>query len=300
MFTNKSRFLIAAFIVAAAVICGASYVLAESMMLSGAKAETKSAKPSEPPENNGFSFAPHKALYEINLVSSHSGSQIVDISGQMFFKWEATCEAWITDHRFKLIYEYTDSPAMRITSDFSTFEPFDRSSFDFTSRRKRDGELYQEIRGRAVMDEDGSGKALFTMPEGLEYELDKGTLFPMSHTIELVEAIRQGKKFHNATIFDGSDEDGPVLINTFIGKETSAMARISPSSSIDLTLINTPAHELRMAFFPLNKPDEAADYEMNVVFHENGVISDMVIDYDDFTVSQKLVALEKLENQPCQ
>ncbi len=245
-----------------------------------------------------FSFTPHKALYEISLVSSHSGSQIVNISGQMFFKWEATCDAWTTDHRFKLIYEYADSPAMRITSDFSTFEPFDRKSFDFTSRRKRDGELYQEIRGRATMDGNG-GQAVYTMPEGLEYELGDKTLFPMSHTVELVKAIRRGKKFYTATIFDGSDEDGPVLINTFIGKKVNALAKIPSSPNIDGTLLNTPAHELRMAFFPVSKDEESSDYEMSVTFHENGIISDMKIDYDDFTVSQKLVALEKLQAQSC-
>ncbi len=296
---GKNRLLVIAVVLAIAVLGGTSYVLAQSLLLSGMKAETGNMPPPVRPGRNDFDFVPHKALYDIRLVSSVGGSQVIDISGRMFFKWEATCEAWITDHRFKLVYEYADTPPMQITSDFSTFEPFDGETFDFTSRRKRNGELYQEIRGQAVMKEDG-GRALFTSPEELEYELPEETMFPMSHTIELVKSIREGENFSSAVVFDGSDEEGPVLINTFIGPKVNAMAHIDPSQDIDVTLVNNTANRLRMAFFPLSSDEEASDYEMTVIFHENGVISDMIIDYEDFTVSQKLVALEKLENQPCQ
>ncbi len=291
--------LISTFIIAFAIISGAS-VLAKSMISSGQQSEPENVELiQKKPEDLQTGFVPHKALYQIDMISSHSGSQVIDISGQMFFKWEASCEAWITDHRFKLIYEYADSPAMRITSDFSTFEPFDGETFDFTSRRKRDGELYQEIRGRAVMHEDG-GQVTYNMPEGLEHKLPEGTLFPIAHTVDLASAVREGKKFHSATVFDGSDEEGPVMINSFIGDKVNAIAKITPSPDIDSTLINTPAYDLRMAFFPLNSEEAASDYEMSIIFHENGVISDMVIDYDDFSVSQKLVALEKLESQSCE
>ena len=53
---------------------------------------------------------------------------------------------------------------------------------------------------------------------------------------------------------------------------------------------------MRLAFFPLEKDTAAADYEMNLVFHDNGVISDMEIEYDDFTITQKLIAIEPLED----
>jgi len=76
-------------------------------------------------------LVPHKALYDISLVATRSGSQVVNISGQMFYEWKPTCEAWITDHRFSLFYEYADSPGMRITSDFSTHETYDGNLFNY-------------------------------------------------------------------------------------------------------------------------------------------------------------------------
>lgn len=243
-------------------------------------------------------LTPHKALYDIDLVATRSGSQIINISGKMFYEWKPTCDAWITDHRFNLFYEYADSPGMKISSDFSTYEGFDGKTFNFSSRRKRDGALYQELRGIADMD-GKPPRATFTLPEGLSYDLKPEMMFPMGHTVEMVQQARAGKKFFNATVFDGSDEEGPIEINTFIGQKANAMAEVKPSKSLDMTLLNTPAWKVRMAVFPTESPEENADYEMSMIFHDNGVISDMLIEYDDFSVTQKLVALEKLEGEKC-
>lgn len=240
-------------------------------------------------------FVPHKALYDVKLISTKSGSQIVNLDGQMLYEWQSSCDAWLANHQFNLFYEYADSPPMQVTSDFSTFESFDGKSLDFTSQRKRDGELFDELRGRATLGEGGAGEAVYTMPEGLSFDLKQGSLFPMQHTLNVYQAIKDGKKFYHASIFDGSDEDGPVEINAFIGKAVTPSDDIELSPGIDADLFNTKAWNVRLAFFPLINPQAAADYEMSMNFHENGVISSMVIDYEDFSVSQKLVALEKVE-----
>lgn len=237
---------------------------------------------------------PHKALYDINLVATRSGAQIVNISGKMFYEWKPTCDAWVTDHRFNLFYEYADSPGMKITSDFSTYETFDGESFSFSARRKRNNSLYEEIRGQALTADKG-GEASFTLPEDLSFDLKKGSLFPMAHTVEMVKKARSGKKFFQAVVFDGSDDEGPVEINTFIGKPAEITETLKLKEEVDQKLLKTPAWNVRMAVFPTLKDEASSDYEMDMIFHENGVISDMMIEYDDFSVTQKLVALEELE-----
>lgn len=241
-------------------------------------------------------LAPHKALYDIDLIATHSGSQILNISGQMAYEWKPVCDAWVTDHKFKLFYEYADAPGMRITSDFSTYESYDGTMFNYTSRRQRDGKMYQEIRGNADIDAKG-GKATFTMPEGVKFDLAKGSLFPMGHTLEVIKNAEAGNKFFAAQVFDGSDEEGPIEINTFIGKPATSGA--AKSAKIDSSLLNGKAWNMRMAVFQSKSDEEESDYEMDLVFHENGIISDMTIEYDDFSVSQKLVALEKLPAENC-
>jgi hypothetical protein len=253
----------------------------------------------------GFAASPgglvaHRAVYDIDLVATHGGSQIINIRGTMSYEWRATCEAWVTDHGFELFYEYADSPGMRINSDFSTYESFDGKDFSFTSRRLRDGEVYQEIRGSAQTGggESGKGKATHTMPEGIAYDLLPGTLFPMGHTVNLIKHARAGDKFYLAQVFDGSDEEGPIQINTFIGAKAKPPAAEYPKN-VNATLLKGVAWNMRMAIFPGDLQEEESDYEMALVFHDNGIISDMLIEYDDFSVSQKLISLEKLPQSGC-
>lgn len=241
-------------------------------------------------------FKPHKALYDIKLAGTRSGSQILNISGQMFYEWQPSCDAWISNHRFNILYEYADSTPMRITSNFSTYEPFDGKSLSFTSQRKRDGELFEEIRGSALIEEGAEGEAVFTIPADLEFDLPKGTLFPISHSIAVAEKVKEGKKFYNAQIFDGSDEEGPVSVNAFIGKSVVPDQLQQENPALDKELLRSPAHNVRLAFFPLANEEAVSDYEMTLVFHENSLISDMVIEYDDFSVSQKLIAVEPMKD----
>jgi len=55
-----------------------------------------------------------------------------------------------------------------------------------------------------------------------------------------------------------------------------------------------------MAFFPLAMDSADSEYEMDIIFHENGIISNMLVEYKDFSVSQKLIALEKIKDNGCE
>ncbi|MCD8570966.1 MAG: cell envelope integrity EipB family protein [Alphaproteobacteria bacterium] len=261
------------------------------MLTGGVWADT----PVDPAIQDGLT--PHKALYKIGLVSTKSGSQILNIDGQMYYQWQPGCDGWTSDNRFKILYEYADSEPMAVESDFSTFETYDGKSLSFTSQRKRDGEVFEEMRGQALLDkEDGSGAADFSIPEGLSFALSSGTLFPMQHTRAVLKEMKAGKKFYSSTIFDGSDEEGPVEVNAFIGKKIDGADGFTQSDDLDISLLQGNANKVRLAFFPLSNPESTADYEMDVVFHENGIISHMEIHYEDFSLSQQLIALEKQEN----
>lgn len=236
----------------------------------------------------------HRAIYDIDMVASRSGAEVIDIHGKMYYEWGPSCDAWVTNHRFNLVYEYADSPGMRISSDFSTYELKDESGFYFSSRRSRDGKIYQTLRGHADVT-----NADYTAPDDLHFDLPHGAVFPTAHTLRMIEETQRDTKFFTATVFDGSDEEGPIEINTFIGEVVNPLKYIKPSPLLDMSLLNTPAHKVRMAVFPLSSEEEHSDYEMSLIFHDNGIISDMTIDYDDFSVRQSLVALEKADLDRC-
>jgi hypothetical protein len=169
----------------------------------------------------------------------------------------------------------------------------------FTSRRAREGDLYEELRGNASLGPDGGGKALYNIPPELKFNLSKGTLFPMMHTLALLDSIEKGNKFFHAVVFDGSDDEGPVEINAITSRRLDAGKDTALSPKIDDKLLRGQAWNVRLAFFPVRGTEAISDYEMNAVIHRNGIISDMRVDYKDFSVTQKLVALERLKNTVC-
>jgi len=248
----------------------------------------------------GAGLAPHKAVYDIKMVSRHSGAPIVDIGGQMTYEVDKSCDAWITRHNFKLNYQYPDSPGLIINSDFSTYESFDGKQFSFTARRRSGEEEPEIFRGKAVIIPGQAGKASFTIPKDMAIDMPVGTLFPMGHTQAVLDHINQGKKFYHAPVFDGSDDEGVIQINSIIGKSIAGPAPyLKTAKNIDHELLKGKGWNLHMGFFPEKDDTPESDYEMKVVFHENGVISDMLIDYHDFSVTQKLVRLEARKAEKC-
>jgi len=49
-----------------------------------------------------------------------------------------------------------------------------------------------------------------------------------------------------------------------------------------------------MAFFNMQKKESEPLYEMTAILHQNGVISDVIIEYPTFTIHQQLTAIEAL------
>jgi hypothetical protein len=249
-------------------------------------------------------FIPHKALYDIQLSSKKSGVMISNLSGKMLYEWHPSCDGWVSNYQFDMLYEYTEIPAVRVTSDVATFESYDGKIFNFSVQRKKDDYPFEQFRGATVAGENGDpNSVVYSVPKDLTQVLPEGIYFPMAHTLDVLKKIKQGKRLYSATLFDGSDGEGPVNVNTFIGKEyiykkpemSGNNSEKSKEGDIDPTLVNTKAWDIRLAFFPLDSSDIMSDYEMSLVFHENGVTSTMEIEYADFSILQKLIAIEPLE-----
>lgn len=240
-------------------------------------------------------FKPHRAAYDIRLSAKKSSAKVANISGTMLYEWKPSCDAWVTNHKFDMMYEYVEVPTARVVSTFSTYESFDGKSFNYTSQKKQGDFVIQELRGNVERDDAAAESvAVYNMPAELTISLPAQTLFPVAHSLDVMKRIKAGERFFATTTFDGSDEDGPVEINTIVLKEDVYTPLAEPKEALDESLLKGKGWKIRAAFFPLAVNDEIADYEMSLVFHENGVMRDLEIDYGDFSVTQTLVALEEV------
>ena len=237
-------------------------------------------------------LVPHRAIYDIKLKSLRGSTQMTNLGGQISFEWTQDCQAVVNNHLFKMRYDYADSPPITVESRFSNYESLDGTTMDFNLQRKHNGDLIEHRRGHA---DRRKGYVTYSIPADVTHPLSRKVQFPAYHTRLLLKAMQRGKTFYHADLFDGSDHNGSVAVNAFIGKPAPPHS-MPENSMIKTALLDTPARHIRLAFFPPGKHQEHADYEMSLIFHENGVMRDIIIEYDDFSMTQNLVALEPLDN----
>lgn len=296
-------------VVAAAVIAGAAWVTltdSPAEMLTTQRLAAAFDRLTPAAGVADIQMVPHKAIYDFRMLGLSSGAGLSDIRGSMFYEQGDACDAWTTDHRFTSEYFYPERPSVLNASQYAAWEAKDKSLFQFNSERQENKVDSKQLRGAVELRADGTATAQFTRPPELTFELPSGYYLPTQHTIEIIRRAQAGDKIVHGVLFDGTDDEGPVEVNTFITRPATAeeLAAIAArNAKIDKTLLIPEAWHVRMAVFPLITPEgedgSTASYEMDMVLHANGVISEAIVDYKQFQVAQRLDALEALPAPNC-
>ncbi len=242
-------------------------------------------------------IAPHRASYTLSLGGTNSASGVVDIDGAMYIEWQEVCDGWTINQRMR--FQMTDSDGDRTDNDinFSSWEAKDGLSYQFTLRSLRNGDVDENLRGRAYLDGKGKGgKAVFAEPKGLEITLPAGTLFPTEHTLVLIREAEKGAQHVARMVFDGASRDGALEVSAIIGAkmpETGAEPRIANSVGAH------PSWRVRMAFFKSEDQTGQPEYETGLRLQDNGVGRDYSFEYPEFAIKSKLDLLEALPKPKC-
>lgn len=242
---------------------------------------------------------PHRAFYRLELGTATGSSSIVAASGAMTAEWERTCEGWTATQKLAVTMERPDGPAIVSTVSASLFETHDGTRLRFTSKTTVDGEVVEQVRGRAERPAvDAPGKAYYLEPDGVEVDLPVGTLFPYQHTLAIIEAAISGTNRDFSPFFDGSQpEDSPLEVNSLVlGAARSADE--GPGAGLG-PLTEHIWWPVRMAFFAGPSQSSEPDIEMTQYVQENGVVRRFDFDYEDFIVVATLDRVEPIAAPVC-
>ena len=242
-----------------------------------------------------WEIVPHRAIYTLDLESARVGSNVSDVSGQMLFQWEDSCDGWTIEQRYLLNFLYVQGDEAEISSVYATWETKDGLEFSFNLRSTTNGNIDELVRGVAGIDGEGEAGAVeFRLPEQAERVLPEGTVFPTAHSLLLLDRAEAGESLFTATLFDGTDAEGLTDVSAFIGDERTEV----PDEQFG-GILNGSSWPVRMAFFPLADETLEPEFELDIVLFESGIVGAMIIDYGDFSVRAVLSELEALSNQSC-
>jgi hypothetical protein len=239
----------------------------------------------------------HRATYLLTLGRSQSGSDVVTVEGVMSYEFADACEGWTTTQKARLRMLLEDGRQQEVGWNLSSWESKDGRRYRFFIRNLDGDTVTSEIKGEASLAEPGkAGTATFAEPRAKTLDLPAGTLFPTGHSLALLHHIAAGDVTFLATVFDGSDDKGPVEISAVLGGQ----ARPSPDiAKLSPLLAAGPVYRLGLAFFQIGGNGATPDQEQSLGLYGDGVIDRLTLDYGSFTVDAVLKKLEPLAAPGC-
>ena len=243
-------------------------------------------------------FSPHRAIYDVTLDQAPSGT-VSAVSGTLSIDWQLGCSGWTFEYRSVIDVTQAESGRVRLSTVATTWESGAGSEYRFNVRHSTNGHELEKIEGYAVLKAPGSdGTVRFTAPRERTMTLPPGTLFPMAHSMAVLDAAvsRKAPVFLPLTVFDGMDVHGLYLVNAVIGKPPRPDATLSDGPpEVSQLQRDQRAWPVSLAYFKTVGGQAAPSHEMRLSIYENGVSDQLVIDFGDFKIRAHI---EKLEIQP--
>lgn len=267
-----------------AVLCSSSLFLSVGAASAGVEA--------------ALSLVPHRAVYDLKLKDVSDRSGIEGMFGRMVYEFTGSaCSGFTTNFRF--VTKIDTGEEQRVTDQqTTTFENLKAKQFRFDTKSFTDEKLDKQVTGEATEDKSNLSIAL-AKPDRRELTLTPSQ-FPTQHMLEVIDHAKQGKRFFEARVFDGSEDgDKSLLTSTIVGpqqqpKPDDEEARIAGDFA------KTPYWPVTIAYYNEDGQTDATPvYRMSFKLYDNGITRDLTMDYGDFVLSGTLSKLEML-GQPSQ
>lgn len=251
----------------------------------------------EAPSALAMDLVPHRAIYSMTLGSTSGSGGPAGIRGVMSYEFRSNCDAWTVDATVFLKLSFGREREIESIRKIITWEGKDGLGFRFRSSESRDGETVEEIKGVATLDGVGqAGVAEYVKPKGFKVNLPKGTLFPTAHIKTIISTSVSGRNFVGRHLFDGASLDEPYMVSAFIGKRINQK---SPAKSAKREPQDLAGWNARLAYFQAHSPDQTPEFEMGVRYRENGIVEELIQDYEAYTVVARLDQLELIPSERC-
>lgn len=247
--------------------------------------------------------APHRAVYDLQLLRTTQGANVTNVSGRMAYEITGSaCDGWTVNFRLVNQYDYKDGGGKLYDTQSSSYETGDSKELNYSEKVFVDSNPSDEKRlsvKRESANATGSGNIV--LPAEQKFEVPADAIFPMRHQLRLMDAAERGESRDAALVYDGSDGEKTVRAITAIGKRRDAgTTPPDVSAAIEQPLKGLPSWPVTIGYFATGAEDaETPIYQIGFNMFENGVSSNLVMDYGTFVLKGRLTTLEMLKPEPC-
>ena len=269
-------------------------------------------------------LVPHRAVYELSLANKQHTVSVSGIIGRMVFELTGSpCTGYT--QKIRMITKIIDNNKQSTLLDVraNSWEQGDGQVFRFGSKQFSNKKVAKDeasetvpelVSGIARRDRQNNRLAIeIKSPAPVNLELPIDVLFPTQHSLALQLAAKAGKKHLDVNVYDGSEQgQGFYKTHSFIGsrlprlKKTGVAVQKTKQASENqklavLGLSGQASWPVAISYFKITeKHDDAVPvYELSFRMFENGVSSDMLMNYGQFSVNGRLGKIKYLHQEPC-
>ena len=270
--------------------------------LSAAAIAIAGAMPARAAPGDAVHLAPHRAVYDFVMARSGSSS-VTDVSGRMVYELTgAGCDGFTQSMRFVTRMVSQDGQTSVTDLRSTSFEDGAAKTLRFNSDHYREEKLSETTVGEATRS-GSETKVEIAKPAQKSMSIASDVLFPVQHTIRMIEAARRGEAVLQADLYDGSEKGEKVYATTaVIGRVKAAgynktLAKVENADKLD----PVRAWPVALSYFEPGQGggDAVPSYELSFVFFENGVVRQMTLDYGDFALKGDLRSITFLDEPKC-
>lgn len=250
--------------------------------------------------------ANHRAIYEMSLDTSSERSGITSVQGRMVLEFTgSSCEGYALNSRIVTQFGNRDGKVTQTDIRSTSWESGDGKLFRFGTRQYLNGELSEETEGRATRGENGGpGAGVLTKPSEETFELPPDAVFPSEHNFRIMRAAFAGETIDKTVVFDATDGKKYYTATSFIGTAKAAGEPEIPDGVEDArVLAGMRSWPVTISFFDDTEPasgEQTPSHEISFLMFENGVSTDLNLNYGDFSVKGVLSGLDIFETPPCE
>jgi hypothetical protein len=234
----------------------------------------------------------HRAAYRLSLASSQSGG-FSSVRGALVMEWRASCEGWLSNQQLGFVAQPDEGDPTSYDVRFSSWESLDNTQLRFNIRAFDDGEIAEEYRGDAVLAGlNGAGMARYEIPEPRELQLPTGTIFPTEHIRRLIAAARMEQTVVAHEVFDGSGPEALTRVTAVIGQPRT--------DALPIKEVARTRWPISLAYYDPQENDATPQFELSFDLAENGVLSNVTLDYGEFSLNAKLEEVQTYPAPSCE
>lgn len=247
-------------------------------------------------------LASHRAIYDLQVSRVDSGSGYSNVEGRLAYEVTGSaCEGWAVNYRIANRYVQPEKAAQLLDTQLTTWESGDGLEMNLSQKQFVDSTLDSEERLNVKRPKAGTeAKGVMTKPKDLEFTLSPDAVFPSTHQTRLLDQAVKGVTRDVSLVFDGSDGEKTYRAISFIGKKrapgTFAVDIANPQTEPLRGIASWP---MTISYYAADDSSETPVYQASFNMYENGVSTDLVLDYGNYALKGKLTKLDMLKTDPC-